>query len=62
MHQPNIAELVERTNAFIRDVVIPYEKDPRNRGGHGPTEDLSLELKAKAREAGLIAPHPAGAQ
>ncbi|MGK2287145.1 acyl-CoA dehydrogenase family protein [Pedomonas sp. V897] len=56
MHQPDIAELVERTQAFIRDVVIPYEKDPRARGGHGPSEELSLELKAKARAAGLIAP------
>lgn len=56
MDQPTITELVDRTHAFIRDVVIPYEKDPRARGGHGPSEELSLELKAKAREAGLIAP------
>ncbi|MFC5463073.1 acyl-CoA dehydrogenase family protein [Massilia niabensis] len=48
-------ELVERVEAFICEEVIPYEKDPRNHG-HGPSEDLVRELRARARAAGLLAP------
>lgn len=48
-------ELAERVMTFIREEVIPYEKDPRNHG-HGPTEDLVRELRAKAGKAGLLAP------
>ena len=49
-----IAEKVER---FVRDVVAPYEKDPR-RDHHGaPTDALVAELKDKAREAGVLTPH-----
>ena len=48
--------LEARTQAFIRDVIIPYEKDPR-RDSHGPTDALREELIARGREAGLIAPH-----
>jgi len=48
-------ELEQRTAAFIRDVVIPYERDPRL-GGHGPSEELCVELRARARSAGLFAP------
>jgi len=51
-----VEELVEKTDRFIREVIIPYEKDPRTRG-HGPSEDLVRELRAKAREWGLNAPH-----
>lgn len=48
-----IAERVER---FVRDVVIPYEKDPRATS-HGPTDDLVAELRGLAREARLLTPH-----
>lgn len=48
-------ELEARTHAFIRDVVIPYERDPRL-GAHGPSEELVKELRAQARAAGLLAP------
>ena len=48
-----IAERVER---FVRDVVIPYEKDPRATS-HGPTDDLVAELRGRAREARLLTPH-----
>ena len=50
------AELAERVLRFVRETVIPYEKDPRNHG-HGPSEDLVRELRSHARKAGLIAPH-----
>jgi acyl-CoA dehydrogenase len=48
-----IAERVER---FVRDVIAPYERDPRC-GPHGPAEDLVQELRKKAREAGVLTPH-----
>jgi acyl-CoA dehydrogenase len=49
-------ELARRVDAFIREVVIPYEGDPRI-GHHGPSDELSYELKDKARAAGLLSPH-----
>lgn len=48
-----IAERIER---FVRDVVIPYEKDPRATA-HGPTDELVAELRGLAREAKLLTPH-----
>ena len=52
------AQLIARNvEAFVRDVVIPFEKDPR-RDHHGnPTDDLIDELKALARAAGVLTPH-----
>lgn len=47
-------ELEQRTQAFIRDVVIPYESDPRL--ADGLDERLLRELRAKAKAAGLLAP------
>ena len=51
-----LTELKERTEAFIRDVVIPYEGDERE-GAHGPADTLKRELMDKARDAGLLSPH-----
>ena len=48
--------IAERVEAFVRDVVIPYERDPR-RTSHGPDEELVRELRAKARAAGVLTPH-----
>ena len=50
------AEIGARVEAFVRDVVVPYERDPR-RDAHGPTDALARELRAKAREAGVLTPH-----
>ncbi|PNQ03968.1 acyl-CoA dehydrogenase family protein [Sphingobium sp. SA916] len=48
----------DRVEAFVRDVVAPYEKDPRIEvHGHGPSEELVAELRARAREAGVLTPH-----
>lgn len=52
----DIVALKDRTDEFVRDVVMGYENDPRNEY-HGPTDDLRLELVAAARVAGLLAPH-----
>ncbi|WP_340317560.1 acyl-CoA dehydrogenase family protein [Rhizorhabdus argentea] len=48
--------IAAKVEAFVRETVIPYEKDPRA-GGHGPAEDLVLEMRAKARAAGVMTPH-----
>lgn len=48
-----IAAKVER---FVREVVAPYEHDPRL-GRHGPSDELVTELKTLAREAGVLTPH-----
>ncbi|MDP2329806.1 MAG: acyl-CoA dehydrogenase family protein [Reyranella sp.] len=50
------AEIAARVETFIRDVVVPYEKDPRC-GAHGPTDGLVAELRDKARAAGVLTPH-----
>ncbi len=48
-------ELEARTQAFIREVVIPFERDPRL-SPHGPSDDLVEELRKAARARGLLAP------
>jgi len=50
------AEIAARVEAFVRDVVVPCEKDPRC-GAHGPTDELVAELRDKARAAGVLTPH-----
>ena len=49
-------EIAARVERFVREVVIPYERDPR-RDTHGPTDALVRELRGKARAAGLLTPH-----
>lgn len=53
---PSLADLKARTEAFVRDVVIPFEGDAR-RTSHGPDDSLRRDLVAKVREAGLLSPH-----
>ena len=51
------AEIAAKVEAFVRDVVVPYETDTR-RDHHGaPTDALADELKALARAAGVLTPH-----
>ncbi len=51
------AAIAARVETFVRDVVVPYESDPR-RDHHGaPTDELVDELKDKARAAGVLSPH-----
>jgi acyl-CoA dehydrogenase len=50
------AEIAARVEAFVRDVVVPYETDPR-RDEHGPTDALVMEMREKARAAGVLTPH-----
>ncbi len=55
---PDLQDLQLRTRAFIRERVIPFERDPRQ-DRHGPADDLRRELNALARQAGLLSPHVA---
>lgn len=50
----DIADAVER---FVREVVVPYETDPRRDHHDCPTEELVTELRARARAAGVLTPH-----
>jgi acyl-CoA dehydrogenase len=49
-------QIADRVEAFVREIVVPYEKDPRC-GSHGPTNELLQEMRAKARLAGVLTPH-----
>ena len=50
-------EIAAAVEAFVRNVVVPYEKDPR-RDHHGsPTDELVQEMRALARAAGVLTPH-----
>ena len=51
------ARIAADVEAFVREVVVPYETDPR-RDHHGaPTDALADELKDTARAVGLLTPH-----
>lgn len=49
-------EIGARVEAFVRQTVAPYERDPRC-GAHGPSDDLVTELRGLARAAGVLTPH-----
>ena len=50
-------ELADRVEAFVRDVIVPYEQDTRRDHHDAPTDELVQEMRAKAREAGVLTPH-----
>ena len=53
---PRAQEIGANVEAFVRDQIIGYEKDPRC-SSHGPSDDLVYEMRAKARAAGVLTPH-----
>ncbi|MDP3548619.1 MAG: acyl-CoA dehydrogenase family protein [Phreatobacter sp.] len=56
---PRARAIAAKVEAFVREIVVPYERDPRL-GPHGPSEDLVVELREKARAAGVLTPHILG--
>ena len=48
--------IADKVEAFVRDVVVPYEGDPRCTS-HGPTDELVQEMRGLARAAGVLTPH-----
>ncbi|MBW0114830.1 acyl-CoA dehydrogenase family protein [Pseudonocardia abyssalis] len=51
---PAVADLAERTAAFVREAVVPVEVA---HDGVVPSEDVRADLQAAARRAGVFAPH-----
>lgn len=49
-------EIAGRVEKFVRETIAPYENDPRL-GSHGPSEDMVVEMRDKARKAGVMTPH-----
>ncbi len=50
-------EIADRVEAFVRQTVIPYERDTR-RDHHGaPLDELVHEMRGHARAAGVLTPH-----
>src|ERR1700733_11424186 len=56
IHEDRRPALAARVEAFVREVVVPYEHDPRI-GPHGPSDELVQELRTLARRAGVLTPH-----
>jgi acyl-CoA dehydrogenase len=58
---PRATEIADRVEAFVREVVIPYETSPgegrHGKNSHGPSDELVQEMRVKAREAGVLTPH-----
>jgi acyl-CoA dehydrogenase len=54
------AAIAAKVESFVRNVVIPFEKDPRRDRHGGPTDELVTELKELARSAGVLTPHIPG--
>lgn len=52
----NIETLSKDIEAFVRDIVVPFELDSRNEP-HGPTDSLVQELRELARSAKVMTPH-----
>ncbi|MBM2292926.1 acyl-CoA dehydrogenase family protein [Sulfitobacter pseudonitzschiae] len=52
-------DIANRVETFVRETIAPYEKDTR-KTSHGPTDALAIEMKAKARDAGVLTPHILG--
>ncbi|QFU07888.1 (R)-benzylsuccinyl-CoA dehydrogenase [Rhodobacteraceae bacterium THAF1] len=49
-------DIADRVEHFVRNTVIPMEKDARQ-DGHGPSDELVDEIRDLARDQGLLTPH-----
>lgn len=49
-------DIGDRVEAFVRGTVVTFERDPRL-SAHGPEPELVAELRALARQAGVMTPH-----
>ena len=50
-------EIASRVERFVREVIAPYERDPRRDRHDCPTDELVMEMREKARAAGVLTPH-----
>ena len=54
---PRAHEIGDKVERFVRETVIPYERDMR-RDHHGaPLDEMVLEMREKARISGVLTPH-----
>jgi acyl-CoA dehydrogenase len=52
--------IAAKVESFVRETVVPFERDPR-RDHHGaPTDELVMEMREHARAAGVLTPHILG--
>ncbi len=56
-YRPDVVELVARTELFIAEHVLPVENEFRGDVTAAGGDELRVELNAKAKEAGVFAPH-----
>ncbi|MBS0285541.1 MAG: acyl-CoA dehydrogenase family protein [Proteobacteria bacterium] len=50
-------EIADRVERFVREEIVPYERDPRRDHHDCPTDELVMEMRGKARAAGVLTPH-----
>jgi acyl-CoA dehydrogenase len=50
------AQIAARVEQFVRETIVPYERDPRL-GPHGPSEELVQELRQLACRHQVLTPH-----
>lgn len=50
-------EIADKVERFVREEIVPYEKDPRRDDHCCPTDELVMEMREKARKAGVLTPH-----
>lgn len=51
------SKIAAQVESFVREVVVPYEKDGRRDHHDAPTDELVMEMREKARTAGVLTPH-----
>ena len=57
MTTPRALALAEQVEAFVREVVFPYERDPRRDSHNAPLDAMVDEMREKAAAAGVLTPH-----
>ena len=48
--------IAAKVEAFVRESIIPFERDKRC-GSHGPSDELVMEMRVLAKAAGVLTPH-----
>ncbi|MDT0407335.1 acyl-CoA dehydrogenase family protein, partial [Streptomyces edwardsiae] len=56
-YSPEVVALVERTEAFTRDVVLPIEDEHNGDISAAGGDDVRIVLQKAAKDAGIFAPH-----
>jgi acyl-CoA dehydrogenase len=53
---PQGREIAAKVEKFVREVIVPFERDPRWTP-HGPNPEMLDDMRARARGAGVLTPH-----